>query len=76
MFTKRVATAALLTVIAAAARAQDTRVVVGPESKLWIDGTSNLHGWTCKATTLDAAVDLDAALAASIATAPPKALKP
>ena len=68
-------TATLLTFVAAAARAQDTRVSVSPESKLWIDGTSNLHSWSCKATTLDAAVDLDAALATQIATAPPKALK-
>jgi polyisoprenoid-binding protein YceI len=55
--------------------AQDTRVSVGSESKLWIEGTSNLHGWSCKATTLDAAIDLDAALAAQVASAPPKALK-
>ena len=75
MITKRVATVALLTLIAGVARAQDTRVPVNPESKLWIDGTSNLHGWTCRATTLDAAIDLDAALASQIATAPPKALK-
>ena len=75
MITKRVATIALLTLIAGVARAQDTRVPVNPDSKLWIDGTSNLHGWSCKATALDAAIDLDAALAAQIATAPPKALK-
>jgi polyisoprenoid-binding protein YceI len=75
MLPKRVATVALLTLIAGVARAQDTRVPVNPESKLWIDGTSNLHGWTCRATTLDAAIDLDAALASQIATAPPKALK-
>jgi polyisoprenoid-binding protein YceI len=50
-------------------------VAVGPESKLWIDGTSNLHEWSCKATTLDAAIDLDAALASQMASAPPKALK-
>ena len=75
MITKRVATIALLTLIAGVARAQDTRVAVTPDSKLWIDGTSNLHGWTCKATSLDAAIDLDAALATQIATAPPKALK-
>jgi polyisoprenoid-binding protein YceI len=69
------ATAALLAFVAAAAGAQDTRVAVGPESKLWIDGTSNLHEWSCKATALDAAIDLDAALASQIASAPPKALK-
>ena len=68
-------TAALLTLVTAAAGAQDTRVVVSPDSKLWIDGTSNLHSWSCKATSMDAAIDLDAELAAQIATAPPKALK-
>jgi polyisoprenoid-binding protein YceI len=66
---------ALLTFVGAVARSQETRVPVGPESKLWIDGTSNLHGWTCRATSLDAAIDLDAALASQVATAPPKALK-
>jgi polyisoprenoid-binding protein YceI len=75
MITTRVATIALLTLTAGVARAQDMRVPVNPESKLWIDGTSNLHGWTCRATALDAAVDLDAAIATQIATAPPKALK-
>ena len=71
----RIATAALLVFVAAAAGAQDIRVAVGSESKLWIEGTSNLHGWSCKATTLDAAIDLDAALAAQVSSAPPKALK-
>jgi polyisoprenoid-binding protein YceI len=67
---------ALITLAAAAAGAQETaRVAVSPESKLWIEGTSNLHGWSCKATTLDAAVELDAAAAAQVNAAPPKALK-
>jgi polyisoprenoid-binding protein YceI len=75
MRTTQIAVVALLASVATVAGAQDTRVSVGSESKLWIEGTSNLHGWSCKATTLDAAIDLDAALAAQIATAPPKALK-
>ena len=75
MITKRIATIALLTLIASVVRAQDTRVVANADSKLWIDGTSNLHGWSCRATALDASIDLDAAVAAQIATAPPKALK-
>ena len=67
---------ALITLAVAAAGAQETaRVAVSPESKLWIEGTSNLHGWSCKATTLDAALELDAAAAAQVAVAPPKALK-
>jgi len=72
---KALMTAALFTLVGAVARGQDARVAVSPDSKLWIDGTSNLHGWTCRATSLDAAIDLDAALASQIATAPPKALK-
>ena len=75
MITKRVATVALLTLIAGVARAQDTRVPVNPESKLWIDGTPNLHEWSCKATQLDATVELDASAAARVSAAPPKALK-
>jgi len=67
---------ALITLAAAAAGAQETaRVAVSPESKLWIEGTSNLHGWSCKATTLDAAVELDAGAVAQVTVAPPKALK-
>jgi len=74
MIATRIATAALMACMATVVSAQDTRVSVGSESKLWIEGTSNLHGWSCKATTLDAAIDLDAALA-QIAVVPPKALK-
>jgi polyisoprenoid-binding protein YceI len=70
------AAAALLAAFAGLAGAQETaRVAVSPESKLWIDGTSNLHSWSCKAEKLDAAVDLDAAVAAQLGSAPPKALK-
>jgi polyisoprenoid-binding protein YceI len=68
-------TAALLALVGGVARAQDARVPVSTDSKLWIDGTSNLHSWSCKATALDAAIDLDAAGATQISTAPPKALK-
>jgi len=76
MTKSKFAAVALLAMVATAAGAQETaRVVVSPESKLWIDGTSNLHEWSCKATTLDAAVDFDAAAALQLASAPPKALK-
>lgn len=71
-----VAMLALIVSSATAAGAQGTaRVAVAPESKLWIEGTSNLHAWSCKATTLDAAVELDAATATQVSVAPPKALK-
>src|ERR1043165_8265907 len=79
MTTKRFAAAtlfALLTQASAAAIAQGTaRVVAGPESKLWIEGTSNLHGWSCKAEKLEAALDLDAAAAPGIVSVGPKGHK-
>jgi polyisoprenoid-binding protein YceI len=70
------AAATLITVVAATATAQETaRIAVAPESRLWIEGTSNLHDWSCKAERLDAAVELDKAIAAQLNAAPPKALK-
>jgi polyisoprenoid-binding protein YceI len=69
-------TLALLALTATAARAQATaKVPVAPDSKIWIDGTSNLHDWSCKATSLEANVELDAVAAAQFANAAPKALK-
>jgi polyisoprenoid-binding protein YceI len=74
--TKRFAVAlATIAFSAATAAAQTARVAVSPESKLWIDGTSNLHGWSCKAEKLEAAIDFDAVAAANVAAAAPKALK-
>jgi polyisoprenoid-binding protein YceI len=71
-----VAMIAALTSVAAKAAGQETaRVPVAPESRLWIEGTSNLHGWSCRAEKLEAEIDLDAAAAAQPATAAPKALK-
>src|SRR5215208_1667324 len=67
---------ALLTPLGATAGAQATaRVAVAPESKLWIEGTSNVHAWTCKAEKFAASLDLDAAAAVQLATAAPQALK-
>jgi polyisoprenoid-binding protein YceI len=67
---------ALLTTIGGAAAGQRTaRVPVAAESRLWIDGTSNLHDWSCKAQTLDAMVELDAAAASQVALAPTRALE-
>ena len=71
-----VAMLALVASSATIAGAQGTaRVAVAPDSKLWIDGTSNLHSWSCQATTMDAAIEFDATAATQIAVAPPKALK-
>jgi len=66
---------AVLALVGTTAAAQSTvRVPVAPESKLWIEGTSSIHDWTCKATTMDAAIEVDAATAL-LAAAPPKMLK-
>lgn len=65
--TKRILAVALIAFVAMTAIAQDnagtTRVPVAPESKLWIEGTSNLHGWSCKAERLEANIDLDPSVA-------------
>jgi len=51
---------ALLT-IAGSASAQSIRLAVNADSKLWIEGGSNLHGWSCKASSIDATIDVDEA---------------
>lgn len=70
-----VAAAALLAALATTGAAQTARVPVSADSKLWIEGTSNLHGWSCTAEKFDAAIELDATVAEQIATAAPKAVK-
>jgi polyisoprenoid-binding protein YceI len=71
-----IAAAALLGALAAVGAAQTTaRVSVSADSKLWIEGTSNLHGWSCRAEKFDAIIELDAAAVAELATATPKVLK-
>lgn len=35
---------------------QGVTLAVRPESRLWIEGSSNVHEWSCKATKLDAAI--------------------
>jgi polyisoprenoid-binding protein YceI len=76
MLTKRLVAGLLIAFTATAAAAQETaRVAVAQDSKLWIDGTSNLHDWSCKADKIEANVDLDKAAAAQLDAAPPKALK-
>ena len=54
----KLAIAAAVT-IAGAARAQSVRLAVGAESKIWIEGGSNLHDWSCKATSFVATIDVD-----------------
>lgn len=62
--TKRYFTSLALTAlftIAGSASAQSVRLAVAPDSKLWIEGGSNLHGWSCKASSIDAMIDVDEA---------------
>jgi polyisoprenoid-binding protein YceI len=79
MTKSRIAAIALLglvsTSVTTVARAQTAKVPVSPESKLWINGTSSIHEWSCKADKLDASIEFDAASAAQPATATPKVLK-
>jgi polyisoprenoid-binding protein YceI len=66
---------AMLALVGTTAAAQGTALVpVSPDSKLWIEGTSTIHDWTCKATSIDAAIEVDAA-AVQLAVSPPKMLK-
>jgi hypothetical protein len=43
----------------AAATATPLRLSVRPDSRLWLEGSSNVRDWRCDATTLDAAIDID-----------------
>jgi polyisoprenoid-binding protein YceI len=48
-----------LLMVASAAHAQSIRLAVGPDSRLWIEGGSNLHDWSCKASSIDATIEVD-----------------
>jgi polyisoprenoid-binding protein YceI len=57
-----VLTAALSASIGANAVAQDTtgmKMSVRPESKVMLEGGSNLHGWACRSTNFTATIELD-----------------
>ncbi len=59
---------------AVSAEAQSVRATLAspPASKLWIEGTSNVHNWECNATAIEATIDVDAA---GLSTPAPKLLK-
>jgi polyisoprenoid-binding protein YceI len=38
------------------------RLAVRPDSRLWLEGSSNVRDWRCEATSLDASVDIDDAV--------------
>lgn len=51
---------ALLTLAGSLAQAQTSvRLAVRPDSKLWLEGGSNLHSWECSSTAIDATIDVD-----------------
>jgi polyisoprenoid-binding protein YceI len=43
------------------AQAQGPRAALAPASKIWIEGTSNVHDWKCDAGSIDASIELDGA---------------
>ena len=63
-----------LLAIAGSLHAQSVRLAVGPESKLWIEGGSNLHDWSCKASSIEAAIEVDESFVKT-PTAAPTSLK-
>ena len=73
MLATRLFAAALIGIATTAAAQETARVAVAPESKLWIEGTSNLHAWSCKTEKLDAVIEIDKGTA--LAVAPPKVLR-
>jgi polyisoprenoid-binding protein YceI len=62
---------ALLAATAMNANAQ-SRVTLAPASKMWIEGTSNVHDWKVEAKQIDAVIELDAA---GLAAAPAKMVR-
>ena len=62
MRTRTPITLALIAMVTAAARAQSTATLaVGSESRVWIEGSSNIHSWSCSATAVDATIAVDVA---------------
>lgn len=45
------------------------RLAVRPDSRLWLEGSSNVRNWRCDATSLDASVDIDDAMHAAASPA-------
>ncbi len=42
-----------------AAPASIVQIPVRSDSRLWLEGSSNIRDWTCKATAMEATIDLD-----------------
>lgn len=45
---------------ASAQTGRPVRLVLAPESRLWLEGTSNVHDWRCRATVAEAQIELSA----------------
>ncbi|MEO5568283.1 MAG: YceI family protein [Gemmatimonadaceae bacterium] len=58
----------LFVAVTASAGGQAVRATVAPTSRLWIEGTSNVHDWKCNAATIDAKIDIDEAGLAAAST--------
>jgi hypothetical protein len=46
------------TVPAQQRRVDESRVPVRSDSRLWLEGSSNIRDWTCRATTLEATIEV------------------
>jgi polyisoprenoid-binding protein YceI len=49
----------IATLLAQMVIAQGAPYALAPASRLWIEGDSNLHAWTCEAKKVDAQLDVD-----------------
>ena len=62
MWTRTPITFALVAFIAATARAQSVAELdVGGDSRVWIEGKTNIAGWSCSATAVDATIAVEVA---------------
>lgn len=68
------ATALVCLAVAAAWRPLGDPLTLAPESKLWFDGKSTVRDWSCKATTMQAAVEAEGAGAVAAILAGTKAV--
>lgn len=60
MMKRTLTSLALLALAGSVAQAQSSvRLAASPESKLWLEGGSNLHSWECQSRTIDATIDVD-----------------
>lgn len=61
---KLLAIAALIAAAGSSAAAQGVQMTIRPDSKLTLNGSSNVHDWACRSSEFIATVDLDTAFQA------------